>query len=334
MHSSLSPQLTRRALLGVGAAGLAAAVTGCSIRLDRDPQLPAFTRADEVRNTVAQILAATTADGADAAVLNELSTAVGPVWTPPAELATAPPPTEPPREFREALSEIVTEVTQNFTDLTGPVTGTLLDVATGALLVLGTPSELDDARTKLAEPDPAPPAPANASPGAAGADGGAASQETAEHPLAAYTLACYQGSYGYERLAVHTDKDSDFGIAARARVESLALTAEEIAVFLPQLLGQQAPTDQAAWQLQIDPVDESSAHELAVLLEDSLAAALADVFRTAMDPSADWYPDPQAFGQARAFAASGLYATAVARARAGRQQTLRFTAAEPTQEAS
>ncbi|MBR7503657.1 hypothetical protein KCW65_26605, partial [Mycobacterium tuberculosis] len=90
---------------GAAGAGLGL-LSGCGLRLDTPPEIPTLDASQELRNRIARILAeASVTDGDPETAgedLQKLRDAIGPVWAPPSELATEPPPTEQPRSYLDA----------------------------------------------------------------------------------------------------------------------------------------------------------------------------------------------------------------------------------------
>lgn len=137
----------RRSVLtgAVGAAGLAVlALTGCGIRLDRDPALPELTPSDLLRDAVARALAAIrpTEDAGVRAAVDAFAEAVGPPWNPPEDLASpvpAPHTDPPPVDAAAGLADVAGQVIAGVVGLgatTDATAAVLADVTAGALLHL------------------------------------------------------------------------------------------------------------------------------------------------------------------------------------------------------
>lgn len=338
----------RRSVLtgAVGAAGLAVlALTGCGIRLDRDPALPELTPSDLLRDAVARALAAIrpTEDAGVRAAVDAFAEAVGPPWNPPEDLAspvpaphTDPPPVDAPAGLADVAGQVIAGVVGlgATTDATAAV---LADVTAGALLHL---DALDaeaavTLRTDLAEAQrtvlarlegrgdgaradgsSAPPTGAG-EPDAAGTDDadGADAEDgagTAE-PLAALLTACASTQYAYERALVHLDPEDPARAGGAARLRRLQGIIAAGPLLDPAL---PVPHDRPAWGLPVDPRDAATAREALQAAEDSVAAGLLAA-RASLPPAAllAWLDD-----------------SARARSRAAGPQDLRFEVDTATQE--
>lgn len=280
--------LSRRSVLIVGAAGAGLGLlSGCGLRLDTPPEIPTLDASQELRNRIARILAATTvADGDPETAgedLQKLRDAIGPVWAPPSELATAPAPTEAPRSFVDAAEAVSTAVFDVVTELGSGLIPVLTDVATGCALTAGTVRAgiREEADRRLREAFAGAEDAPRATPAEA-ADGDAA--DPSADATEGWTTILDQAraaSYGYERLAVHFDRKSRERQSALDRLESLGSLAGEM---LERLGEGDAGPDAPAWKLDPSPTDAESAAQLALSLEDAVAASLLPWLHT--DPAA------------------------------------------------
>lgn len=291
-----------------------ALTSGCGIRVDSDPELPTLTPTDKVRNRVARILENTQATGGQTSVRDRLSKAIGPVWAPPSELATESPSPEPQRDFKDALTEIHSAITGDFTNLAGATSATLADVAVGTALVLLRDFKADARKLTDSFSPVINPAPGNNS-GDDGGDGKDDEEGQKTDGLAGFIAACHKSSYAYQRLAVFEDEKSPYGMFVRNRHDLLAHAAEEARSFATSVGVENLPANKPAWQLPSDPHDSK---KLAVEAESLLTATLPNVFTFA-------YPkDPQTEKEVHAFALRHLYESARATQKAGKFELLRF----------
>lgn len=309
-----------RAVLAAGALGALAPLSGCGLRLDRDPELPELSPADVLRDRIARILAAVEiSDDTGLEVVATLSEALGAPWNPPDGLKT-PAPTPSPAEAQplaDALDACAAEALAAEEALTGELAGTLIDVVSGALIAL---SGLDAGRAQERRAELAAAADAallsvvDASPSASAdpTEEAAADSQPTDSPddgLGALVTACRQGAYAYERAAVHHDPDSPVRAAARARIDaldSLAAVGDELLV----ASGRPSVADRPAWDLAVEPVDAATALECSRTAEDALASAVLAAL-----------PDIPGIAALRWLADSGF-----ARAAADGRQLLRFSA--------
>lgn len=285
MHSPVS----RRSLLLLGTGGASLSLlSACGLRLDTPPDVPTLDASEKLRNRVARILASTSAEAKDPDTagedLQKFQDAIGPEWAPPSEQATEPPASEEPRTYLQAAEVISTLVFKAIGQLGSDLIPVLTDVATGLALTAGTEKStiistadalVRDSRESGAE------------------DTGA--EDSGEQPTATKTAAdsatrtiwneilnqARAASYGYERLAVNFDTKSPERKGAVARLESLGSLAGEMLEHLGQ---EEADADAPAWKLDPSPTNAGSARELALNLEDSLAAAVLPWLQT--DPAA------------------------------------------------
>ncbi|RBP67891.1 hypothetical protein DFO66_101112 [Brevibacterium sanguinis] len=313
--------------------GLAAASLGplsaCGLRWDTAPDVPDLDSSDELRNRIARILEHT-APGPDdpesaTADLESLRTAVGPAWAPPTELATASPSAEPQRTYREAAEVVSTAVFDAVAGLDSGLIPVLVDTATGFALtagaddpeLIGTAEDLLMSRIEEAMSDAAA-SPGSAETDTAGPDsagpGSAEAGPADPEDCAAILDAARAASYGYERLAVKFAEAAPERGAALARLETLGSLAGQMLEMLAAADADPAP-DSPSWALDPVPTDEGSARELALGLEDGVAAALLPWLRV----------DPLAAGR--------LWESARARSVFGAAQALRFTYADSAAEA-
>lgn len=106
------------------------------------PDVPTLDETNQLRNRIARILAATTPGDKDpetaGEALQKFRDAIGPVWSPPSEMATEPPPTEEPRTYIAAAEVVTTAVFTDLPTLGSGLIPVLVDVATGLALTAGT----------------------------------------------------------------------------------------------------------------------------------------------------------------------------------------------------
>ncbi|GAA2103299.1 hypothetical protein [Brevibacterium salitolerans] len=342
----------RRTVLAAALAGtglLVAATSGCGLRLDRDPEMPALGPADVLRDAVARILAAAGAgDGTDpagdasspAAALRVFAAAVGPPWNPPEGLRSpvpAPNPDPAPLKPAAALEALITRIASDAPELPfvslaaegadpeeepsaehADTFAVLADVSAGALLRLYR-ADADAARAAADRiRDSAEAALASLPRPADGVGAEASGSEQAETDLAAAGLAslvtaAYQAEYAYERAAVHLREDSPAAAGARERITALAAVAAQASALMAPAA---PPADSPAWELRTPPRDHASALTVLLEAEDGLAAALhAARAQTPPPVLLDWLTD-----------------STLARAAAGGGQDLRWdgTAASAT----
>lgn len=296
----------RRTVLTAAIGLLTAGVAGCGLRLDRDPQMPALSPVDVLRDAVARTLAATETDDGTAAAIRAFAEAVGPPWNPPAGLdepVDAPNPDPPATSPTDGLVDVAGRIVDASTSLgpgTDPTFAVLADVAVGALLHIDAldaeaaaaiRSDLADAMREVldrdepqddaadgeepdeARPDDEAPPEDGARPAGDGTTAPAGEGADGEHPLAALITACYTGVYAYERAAVHLPDDDEARLSAHARIDRLhAMTATAAALEEDMTV----PSDRPAWELPVSPRDGSTARESLRIAEDGLVAALAD----------------------------------------------------------
>ncbi|HCG55186.1 MULTISPECIES: hypothetical protein [Brevibacterium] len=276
--------VSRRALLLVGASGASLSLlSGCGVRLDTPPDVPTLDETNQLRNRVARILAATTAGDDDPETagedLQKLRDAIGPVWSPPTEIATESPPAEEPRTYIAASEAVSTAVFTAVPTLGSGLIPVLVDVATGLALTAGAEHAeiirsadalIQDSRRSGRDDVSGEPESATAS-GSSDAGSPRAEDSTAVSMWNAILDQARAASYGYERLAVNFDAKSRERSRAVARLESLGLLAGEM---LENLGEKNADPGAPAWTLNPSPTDPEAAKELAGSLEDNLAAAL------------------------------------------------------------
>ncbi|MBD8019601.1 hypothetical protein [Brevibacterium gallinarum] len=310
-------RISRRTLIG-GAAALVLALSGCGLRLDRDPEVPALSTADEVRNTVARILARTEADGTDAEVVDTLAAAVGPEWAPPSELVT-PTHTSGPDSYTYAdgLHAAAEAIVTHFDDLDS-MRAVLADVAVGAVLHLQQAG--DDRAEALLEtiravPADRPDTDAGASPsdGSATPAGEDEDADPQQQALTAFAEACYQGSYAYERTAVLVPADAPARQMMRTRITELDVAADLANERLADA-GHPAAENRPAWQIDPDPAS-AGAETAGAAYEDALITRIQPLFGDDV--------------QAPRLGLASLWQSASARAQLGQLQTLRFDITDP-----
>lgn len=325
----------RRTVLA-GALGLTAALlTGCGIRLDRDPALPELSPDDLLRDAVARALAAIDPEagaGASDPVRQAVQTfaeAVGPPWNPPADLAEPvdPPHTDPPpTDAATGLADVARLVAEAVGAADGsaastpPVLVVLLDVTAGALLHLDDldadaagqirSSLADSLAALLEEADDESAGPSASATGTA-ADG--ATPAEGASPLEALATACYAAEYAYERAAVHLTGDDPARSGTSGRIARLQGIVAALGALAP---GTALPSDRPAWDLPEDPHDAATARTVLQSAEDHLVAVLLDA-QASVPPAAFavWLDD-----------------SARARSRAEGPQDLRFEVRPVSQE--
>lgn len=276
--------VSRRSLLLFGASGASLSLlAGCGLRLDTGPDVPTLDDTDRLRNRVARILAATTPSGSDPDTAREdlakLREAIGPVWSPPSQMATDPPPTEESRTYVEAAGAVTEEVFGALPSLSSPLIPVLVDAATGLAVTAGTEDSgiLRSCESLIRD--------SRDSGGGSPTD--RASAQSAETPQPADAPGpqvwnaildqARAASYGYERLTVMFDAKSDRRRRGVARLESVGSLASEM---LEKLGETDAGPGAPAWNLDPSPTDPATAEELALNLEDGLSAALLPWLRS------------------------------------------------------
>lgn len=282
--------VSRRALLLYGVSGASLSLlSGCGVRLDTPPDVPTLDETNQLRNRIARILTATTPGDKDPETagedLQKLRDAIGPVWSPPTEMATEPPPSEDPRTYIEAAEVVTTAVFTDLPTLGSGLIPVLVDVATGLALTAGTKdAEIIRSSDSLArESRSSSPADSSAEPGTPEAtespdeQGPTADDSTAPPMWNAILSQARAASYGYERLAVNFDSKSTERKRAVARLESLGSLAGEM---LERLGENNADPGAPSWKLDPSPTDPETAKELALALEDGIAAALLPWLQT------------------------------------------------------
>lgn len=288
--------LSRRALLLSGASGAGLSLlSGCGVRLDAPPDVPTLDETDQLRNRIARILAATTAGDSDPKTagenLQKLRDAIGPVWSPPTELATEPPPSEEPHTYLAAAEAVSTAVFTAASSLDAPLIPVLIDVAIGLALTAGTEQTkiIRSADTLLRDSRESSHAEASSQPDSAAATASPAARSASTEDSASASTwnaildQARAASYGYERLAVNFETKSHERKRAVARLESLGSLAGEM---LENLGEESADPGSPAWTLDPTPTDPATARELALSLEDGIAAALLPWLQT--DVQAAW----------------------------------------------
>ena len=277
--------VSRRSLLLFGASGASLSLlSACGLRLDTDPDVPNLDETNQLRNRIARILAATSAEDDDPETAGEdlakLRDAIGPVWAPPTEVATKPPPSEETRTYSAAAEVISTAVFEAIPTLGSTLTPVLVDVATGLALTAGAQDRAIVAAADALVRDSRTPDDARTSDGPAGSDPSGESTQsdqpgtddsTAPPMWNAILNQARAAAYGYERLAVNFDAKSRERKDAVARLESLGSLAGEM---LEKLGEKNTEPGAASWNLDPAPTDADSAKELALSLEDGIAAAI------------------------------------------------------------
>lgn len=282
--------VSRRALLLYGVSGASLSLlSGCGVRLDAPPDVPTLDETNQLRNRIARILAATTPGDEDpetaGEALQKFRDAIGPVWSPPSEMATEPPPTEEPRTYIAAAEVVTTAVFTDLPTLGSGLIPVLVDVATGLALTAGTKDAeiIRSSDALVRESRSSSPADSSAEPGTAEAtespdeQGPTADDSTAPPMWNAILSQARAASYGYERLAVNFDSKSTERKRAVARLESLGSLAGEM---LERLGENNADPGAPSWKLDPTPTDPETAKELALALEDGIAAALLPWLQT------------------------------------------------------
>lgn len=277
--------VSRRSLLLFGASGASLSLlSACGLRLDTDPDVPTLDETNRLRNRIARILAATSPGDSDPETagedLQKLRDAIGPVWAPPTEVATEPPPSEESRTYSDAAEVVSTAVFEAIPTLGSTLTPVLVDVATGLALTAGAQDRAivataDDLVRDSRTPDDSR---ASAGPSGSGPSGEStqsgrpeADDSTAPPMWNAILNQARAAAYGYERLAVNFDAKSRERKSAVARLESLGSLAGEM---LEKLGEKNAEPGAASWNLDPSPTDAATAKELALSLEDGIAAAI------------------------------------------------------------
>lgn len=282
--------VSRRALLLFGASGASLSLlSGCGVRLDTPPDVPRLDETNQLRNRIARILAATTAGDEDPETagedLQKLRDAIGPVWSPPTEMATESPPSEEARTYTAAAEVVSTAVFTDLPTLGSSLVPVLVDVATGLALTAGAEDTgiIRDADALIRDSREAGRDDASGKPETAKdtnspddqtptADGSAATEK-----WNAILDQARAASYGYERLAVNFVRKSRERKRAVARLESLGSLAGEM---LEKLGEKHAVPDAPSWKLDPSPTDPETAKELALSLEDGVAAVLLPWLQT------------------------------------------------------
>ncbi|MGO2038287.1 MAG: hypothetical protein ACTH2U_17580 [Brevibacterium sp.] len=284
--------LSRRSLLLFGASGVSLGLlSGCGLRLDSEPEVPTLDATEQLRNRIARILAATTPGDGDPETagedLQKFRDAIGAEWAPPSELATEPPPTEDARSFIEAAEVVSQSVFETSSQLDSALIPVLSDVATGLSLTAGTkkPELIGTAeeliRQGRKDADGHEDGNAQAESTESAADGADAAGDDGDTDIQdAYNAILNQAraaAYGYERLAVHFETKSAERRGAIDRLDSLGSLSGEM---LENLGEKNADPNASAWKLDPSPTDVASARELALNLEDALAAAILPWLQT------------------------------------------------------
>jgi hypothetical protein len=274
--------VSRRALLTAGVSGASLGLlTACGLRLDADPEVPDLDSSQRLRNRIARILSATSPGSGDPETAGEdlaaFVAAIGPVWSPPTELATEPAPTEDERTFAEAAATVSRAVFESASELGSGLIPVLSDVAVGLTLLagekdselIGTADELIRASREEAADTAATPSDEGGSADSAGNDSGG--EEDRQAMFNAILNQSRAAAYGYERLAVNFASKSAKRKGALARLESLGSLSGEML----GLLGEDsADPNASAWRLDPTPTDARTAEQLALDLEDGLASVL------------------------------------------------------------
>ncbi|GAA1561844.1 hypothetical protein [Brevibacterium picturae] len=282
--------VSRRALLLFGASGASLGLlSGCGVRLDTPPDVPTLDETNRLRNRIARILAATTAGDNDpetaGEALQKFRDAIGPVWSPPTEMATEPPPSEEPRTYIAAAEVVSTAVFTDLPNLGSGLNPVLVDVATGLALTAGTKDAeiIRSSDALIRKSRTTSPVGASGETESAKATDSAdeqvptADESTAPPMWNAILNQARAASYGYERLAVNFDAKSRERQRAVARLESLGALAGEM---LEKLGEKNADPGAASWKLDPSPTDPETAEDLALSLEDGIAAALLPWLQT------------------------------------------------------
>lgn len=266
--------VSRRSLLlsGSSAASLVL-LSACGLRLDTDPDIPTLDAAQELRNRIARILAATSPGAGDpdsaGEDLQKFRDAIGPEWAPPSGYATEAPHSESERTFLQAAEVVAQSVFDAKTRLGSGLIPVLADVATGLTLIAGEKkaeliSGADDLiRAGREEADDSD------DEGSGGSDAeGSDAQVKVWNAILNQSRAA---AYGYERLAVNFEKKSPERRGALDRLESLGSLSGEM---LERLGEKNADPGASAWKLDPSPTDADTAGQLALNLEDGLVSAL------------------------------------------------------------
>ncbi|UVI34847.1 hypothetical protein [Brevibacterium spongiae] len=276
--------VSRRVLLTAGVGGVSLGLlTACGLRIDSDPDIPTLDSTQQLRNRIARILDATSPGSGDPATAGEdladFTAAIGPVWAPPAEFATEPPPTAEERTFVEAAEVVLKAVFEAAPQLGSGLIPVLSDVAVGLTLTAGTKkpeliTTADDLiRTGREDMAGADNSSKDSSGGSDSSDGDGSDDGTQDRQ-AMFNAILNQSraaAYGYERLAVNFETKSPERTRALDRIESLGSLSGEML----ELLGEDgADPNASAWKLDPTPVDAASAKELALNLEDGVAASV------------------------------------------------------------
>ncbi len=283
--------VSRRALLLFGASGAGLSLlSGCGVRLDTPPDVPTLDETNQLRNRIARILAATTAGDTDPETagedLQKLRTAIGPAWSPPTEVATEAPPSEKPRTYIAAAEVVSTAVFTALPTLGSTLIPVLVDVATGLALTAGAEEHAKIIRdadalirdSRQPSPDSALGEPEAAKDSGSPDEQGPTADDSTASPMWNEILdQARAASYGYERLAVNFDSKSRERKRAVARLESLGSLAGEM---LEKLGEKNADAGAPSWKLDPSPTDPATAKELALSLEDGLAAAILPWLQT------------------------------------------------------
>lgn len=273
--------VSRRVLLTAGVSGASLGLlTACGLRIDSEPEIPTLDSTQQLRNRIARILEATSPGSGDPETAGEdladLTAAIGPVWAPPDEFATEAPPTEEERTYVEAAEVVAEAVFEAAPQLGSGLIPVLSDVAVGLTLTAGTKkpeliTTADDLiRTARADiSDDASTATDDAEDGSGdGSEGGGQDRRAMFNAILNQSRAA---AYGYERLAVNFATKSPERTRALDRIESLGSLSGEML----ELLGEDgADPNASAWKLDPTPVDAASAKELALNLEDGVAASV------------------------------------------------------------
>lgn len=289
--------LGRRAFLALGAA---AALSGCGLRIGTPTERRQAEAEESTRGRAAAILAS--ADGPEHKdELAALRDAIGPQWSPSGE---GYPEIPKQQSVEDALQAVIDIVLRDLHTLGGPQTAVIVDVAVAAsnlvkdwkppqerfarLPALGSPTWIEEpGLSKKAEDD-------------------------AAASLHGFAQAAYQASYGYSKAAIAAGPATPEGRTAARRMESLARAASDANALLKET-GRDEAANRPAWKLPHKPDSPAAAKELALKLEDVVAAGLFGVFG-----------DPRAVS----LGARELKASADARIAFGGRQVLRYEGAD------
>lgn len=266
--------VSRRSLLLFGASGASLGLlSGCGLRLDTDPDVPTLDETNRLRNRIARILAATSAEDNDPQTagedLQKLRDAIGPVWAPPTEVATEPPPSEESRTYIDAAEVVSTSVFTSIPTLDPSLAPVLVDVATGLALTAGAEDPAIIRSADAVVRDSRKPDDSSKSDDSGKSD--SPDDSTSPQMWNAILNQARAASYGYERLAVNFDTKSRERKGALTRLESLGSLAGEM---LEKLGEEDADPAAASWNLDPSPTDPDTAEELALSLENGIAAAI------------------------------------------------------------